>query len=206
MNNELKIVRSCKIDPKKAYVDNEVIFENISSNKRAFLKQIYRSIKPGYAKFFKMDNISKLAFLAAEMLLKDYDLSCYEPEEMAIILSNSDSTLDTDTEHQKMIEDYDSFFPSPSVFVYTLPNIMIGEISIRHGMRGENAFFIVEKFTPELIVDHINSLFLKSKSKLFIGGWVNYFNDTFEAFLYLASVDGRSHHDQNEILKLYKTT
>ena len=113
MSEGLKIFSSCYIDNEKAIYNGKVLFENESQEIKPFLKQIYRSLKPGYAKFFKMDNISKLAFLAAEILLQDFDLTSYNPEEMSIILSNSDSTLDTDSDHQSMIDDYNNFYQVP---------------------------------------------------------------------------------------------
>jgi len=205
-DSQLKIQSSCVIRDNKAYHNGNLVFPNEDVKVgKAFLKSLYRYLKPGHSKFFKMDSLSKLGYLASELLLYDVDLSGFSPEEMSIVLSNSDSTLDTDSEHQTMISDYKNFYPSPSVFVYTLPNIMIGEISIKHGMRGENAFYVVEKFNPELIVDHINSLFLKHKSKLFIGGWVNSRNEEYEAFLYLASHESGNPHNSEEIIKLYNT-
>ena len=204
--SQLKIQSSCLIRDNQAFLNGEMVFTNEDGKVgKAFLKSLYRHLKPGHSKFFKMDSLSKLGYLASELLLKNVDLSSYDAENMSVILSNSDSTLDIDSEHQDMIRDYNKFYPSPSVFVYTLPNIMIGEISIKHGMRGENAFYIVEKFTPELIVDHINSLFLKHKSKLFVGGWVNSKNDEYEAFLYVASPHRGKPHNKIEIMKLYNT-
>lgn len=169
--NKLFINKYCHIKNNKVYVDGELMFTDEGAESlKAFAKSFYRHIKPSYNKFFKMDEISKLGFLAAEILLKDIDLSPYAEEEVSIVLSNSHSTLVTDKKHQGTIEDNNNFFPSPSVFVYTLPNIMIGEISIRHKLRGENAFFIVENFNADLIVNHINNLFLTNKSKAFVGG------------------------------------
>jgi hypothetical protein len=153
-----------------------------------------------------MDEISKLAFLTTEFLLKDFDISHYKQDEISVILSNSHSTLITDKKHQETIQDFNNFFPSPSVFVYTLPNIMIGEICIRHKLRGENAFFIVENFNAELIINHINNLFLTHKSKAFIGGWVNQSENDFEAFVFLADENGKIKFNANKINSIFNNT
>ena len=174
-----------------------------ATNLKSFAKSLYRHLKPSYNKFFKMDEISKLGFLSTEVLLKETDLSEYVKEDISLVFSNSHSTLITDQNHQKTIEDDDNFFPSPSVFVYTLPNIMIGEISIRHKLRGENAFFIVENFNADLISNHINNLFLANKSKAFVGGWVNQSEDSFEAFLYFATENSGIAHKAMEINRLH---
>jgi len=203
--NILFVEKYCHIKNNKVFVDGKLAFaDEESESLKAFLKSVYRFLKPSYNKFFKMDEISKLGFLAAEFLLKDIDLSEYNEEDIALIFSNSDSTLITDTSHQDSINDNDNFFPSPSVFVYTLPNIMMGEISIRHKLRGENTFFIVENFNAELLTNHINNLFLANKAKAFIGGWVNLNFHSYEAFLYLVSQQGKIEHKTEEINRLFK--
>ncbi len=188
----------------KVFVDGSLRFEDRDAiGLKQFTKSIYRFLAPSYNKFFKMDEISRLGFLAAEVLLKDVDLTDYSSDEISVILSNSESTLLTDQNHQDSINDFDNFFPSPSVFVYTLPNIMIGEISIRHKFQGENTFFIVENFSADLIANHINNLFLTNKSKVFVGGLVNQSNDNYEAFVYLASDKGHLQHNALKIKSLY---
>ncbi len=202
--NKLFINKYCHIKNNKVFVDGQLVFaDEDAGSLRLFAKSLYRHLKPSYNKFFKMDEISKLGFLAAEVLLKEIDLSDYAEEEVSIVLSNSHSTLLTDQNHQKTIEDYDNFFPSPSVFVYTLPNIMIGEISIRHKLRGENAFFVVENFNANLLSNHINNLFLTHKSNAFLGGWVNQSENNFDAFLYFSSKKGNIQHNAFEINRLH---
>ncbi len=200
---KLFINKYCHIKNNKVFVDGELVFaEPDADSLRAFAKSLYRHLKPSYNKFFKMDEISKLGFLAAEVLLSNVDISEWH-EDVSVVLSNSHSTLITDKNHQASIDDSDNFFPSPSVFVYTLPNIMIGEISIRHKLKGENAFFIVENFNANLIAGHINNLFLTNKSRAFVGGWADQSEDDFEAFLYLASGNGELVHNALEVNKIY---
>jgi len=202
--DNLFVEKYCHIKNNSIFVDGKLVYaDKDAEGLRAFAKSAYRHLKPSYNKFFKMDEISKLGFVAAEVLISDIELSSYSEEDISIIISNSDSTLVTDKNHQDTIDDFDNFFPSPKVFVYTLPNIMIGEISIRHKLKGENTFFIVEKFNEELIVNHINSLFLTHKSKAFVGGWVNQSEDDYEAFLFWASDKGGVPFNALEMKRLY---
>jgi len=202
--DNLFVEKYCHIKNNSIFVDGKLVYaDKDAEGLRAFAKSAYRHLKPSYNKFFKMDEISKLGFVAAEVLISDIELSSYSEEDISIIISNSDSTLVTDKNHQDTIDDFDNFFPSPKVFVYTLPNIMIGEISIRHKLKGENTFFIVEKFNEELIVNHINSLFLTHKSKAFVGGWVNQSEDDYEAFLFWASDKGGFPFNALEMKRLY---
>ncbi len=154
-----------------------------------FAKSVYKNYNIKYPKFYKTDNLSKLGFLAAEILLKNTDiLSKYKSEEIAVILSNESSSLDTDAKYQETINDRKNYFPSPSVFVYTLANIVIGEICIRHKIKGENTVFIEKDFNKNFIFDYVNILFNEEKAKLCIVGRVdyNYPDKNYNAELYLS--------------------
>ncbi|NOY49646.1 MAG: 3-oxoacyl-ACP synthase [Chlorobi bacterium] len=200
---KLFINKYCHIKNNKVFLDGKLVFSDDEVHDiKPFLKSVYRFLKPAYNKFFKMDEISKLAYLCSEYLLQDVDLSAFNKDDIAIVLSNSDSTSITDQNHQNSISKEGGFFPSPSIFVYTLPNIMIGEISIRHKLKGENAFFIVENFDAGLLTNHINNLYLTRKAKVFIAGWVNINNDSYEAFLFLLSPCGKK-YNKGEIEKVY---
>jgi hypothetical protein len=151
-----------------------------------FFKNIYKRLEIDYPKFYKMDRLSKLAFLTAEYLLKDKNLpEKYAPDEVAMIFSNSNSSLDTDIKHNNSILSKDKYFPKPAVFVYTLPNILMGEISIRHIIRGENTFFITEKFDTVFFADYVINLLNKTKHKACLLGRADYMEGEFESVLFL---------------------
>ena len=156
-----------------------------------------------------MDEISKLGFLAAEVLLGDKPYQSLSEDEVSIVLSNAQSTMVTDSQFQETIKDEKNFFPSPSVFVYTLPNIMIGEISIRHKFRGENAFFIFDAFNAGILTEHIELLFAAQKAKACVGGWVEQSANSFEAFVYWTSASEEEknavNHTAEEVNKMYKS-
>ncbi|HEY2583975.1 MAG TPA: hypothetical protein VGI43_19355, partial [Mucilaginibacter sp.] len=102
-----------------------------------------------------MDNLSKLGWLASEILLKDnFNPDKYKPEEIGIVLTNANSSLDDDRKYYDSVKDV----PSPSLFVYTLPNIVIGEICIRNNFKGEHAFFVMDSFNGDFIMQQVNYL------------------------------------------------
>ena len=70
-------------------------------------------------KFYKMDDLCKLGYVAAEYLLKD---KTFAPLEMGMLLANATSSLHTDIRHQQLIDQDGDRAASPAVFVYTLPN------------------------------------------------------------------------------------
>jgi len=152
----------------------------------ALFRSLYRYYNINYPKFFKMDNLCKLAFLSAEILLQGNGvLQKYPGEQIGIILENANSSLESDEKHQESIRDRNQYFPSPSVFVYTIPNIMVAEIAIRHKVKGENAVFISKQFDPELIDHYVSELFRNQQVSCCLSGWIECYGDHYQSFLFL---------------------
>jgi len=152
----------------KVVVDGVTVFnEPECENMGAFLKQLYKHNDLSYGKFFKMDRLSKLGFLSVEMLLQNNPTSV-ETNQTAIILANSAASLETDHRYQETIED----IPSPAVFVYTLANIVIGEICIRHDIKGETAFFVQQSFDAQYLINYTKVVFSGTQTRQCILGWV----------------------------------
>lgn len=182
-----KIKKYCKINKNTVLVDYNTIYsfdKNLQFS--LFIRELYNVLELNYPKFFKMDNLCKLAIITSEILLKDTDiLTKYDKEDIGVILSNASSSLDSDIKYQQTISDKDNYYPNPSVFVYTLPNIMIGEICIKYGIKGENTCFISEKFDKEFLLDYTELLIKNDLVKSAIFGWVEYSEQNFESELYL---------------------
>lgn len=128
-----------------------------------------------------MDNLSKLGWLTSELLLKNFDKTIYKPEEIGLILSNANASLDSDKRYLNSVAD----IPSPALFVYTLPNIVTGEICIRNGFKGEDAFFISEKFNADFIADYVKNLLDQNILKTCICGWVDVLGVNYKSALFL---------------------
>ena len=152
-----------------------------------------------------MDNLSKLAFMAADILLKNENIAPKDEQNIALVFSNKASSLDTDRKHQMAIQDKSNYYPSPSVFVYTLPNICLGEISIKYKLFSENSFFIFDSFNANLLFDYSNSLLDTNKTDAVLNGWVEIDENKYEAFLYLVSNRGNITHNKENIITLYNT-
>ncbi len=200
MSKKLYIQKYCSIKNNKVSLNGNQIFKEVTSDKKSFFKSVYQFLGIKYSKFFKMDNLSKLAFLSSEIILKEIDT---EDKNIAIILSNNASSLDTDRKHQDSINDKEIYYPSPAVFVYTLPNIGIGEISIRYQFKSENGFFIFEKYNANFHYNYEKSLIQNNKSESVLAGWVNIDEDSYEAFLYLVSENGTIEHTEQNLKQLY---
>jgi len=146
-----------------------------------WLLMVYKHFRFGYPKFYKMDNLSKLGWLATEVLLQNMDLKTYQPHDVGIVLTNKSSSLDTDFKYFETVKT----IASPALFVYTLPNIVIGEISIRHQLKGENVLFVTKKFDIGFMLQYVQGLFTAGSVQSCICGWLEYFGTTIEAAMYL---------------------
>jgi hypothetical protein len=134
-----------------------------------------------------MDQLCKLGFLATELLLKDTGHSGkYGETETGLVLSNANSSLDVDLKYVKTIQTG----ASPALFVYTLPNIVIGEIAIRWHFKGENAFFVFKQFDGNFIEKYVTALFVNKLIKNCICGWVDILKEDYRALLFLVESAG----------------
>src|SRR5688572_13637206 len=151
---ELIITSYCRIRNQSVVVNGKDLSLPKEDSATYFLAQAYKSLEVNYPKFHKMDNLCKLGLIATEAALKNTDLlKQNDPGQIAIILANKASSLDTDRHHQQTINTKDQYLPSPATFVYTLPNIVIGEIAIKHKITGENIFFVTDGFDAGLLVN-----------------------------------------------------
>lgn len=160
--------RNILISEGEIHLDGNLLFSNEEKDFKLFGKSIYKHYGILYTKFYKMSPLSKLGFLASELLLKDQDLSGLDNGKISLVLANSSSSLHTDRIYQETMKS----LPSPAVFVYTLPNIVIGEICIRNGFKGEGVFFIQENYDKGFIFEYAEELIASGRSTLCLAGWI----------------------------------
>lgn len=176
------ITGHCQIRNRQLAYQGEVIFQDQRENLDAFLDKALTSLSISYPKFYKMDRLSKLGFLAAEVLLKNAKLQeVYKPSEIALVLSNANASMDTDLRYFESTKT----MASPALFVYTLTNIVAGEICIRHGIKGENAFFVTAGFDAVQLHSYVESVMMQGKTNVCIAGWIDVLGEQHDVFLYL---------------------
>lgn len=160
----------------------------------AMLTELYRAHVADWPKFFKMDTLSKVGFLASELLLKECGEKRFESEEYtstrAVVLFGTTASLCADRNYQETIQDKDNYYPSPALFVYTLPNIVTGEIAIRNHYRGETSFYVLDGYDAPTMAFHLQCAFQDSVTGSVLAGWVDSTaNDEFKCFFTLVSRD-----------------
>ncbi|MEP7278542.1 MAG: hypothetical protein ABI813_07870 [Bacteroidota bacterium] len=182
MTENLYITASCRIADNVVDKDEKRLFENKGITLQPFLVSVYQYFAINYPRFYKMDNLAKLGWLATELLLENsFEKFLYKPEDIGLVLSNKNSSLDTDIKYYQTVKT----IASPALFVYTLPNIVLGEICIRHNIKGENDFFIFEDFNAAFIQQYVAHLFTTGAMEACICGWVEVVKDEYLACLYL---------------------
>ena len=152
---------------------------------KELLKAIYHQYVSDYPKFYKMDGLSRLGFVASELLLQAEGRERFVPcDDRAVIFFNHSSSISADRKYLESISDPENFFPSPSVFVYTLPNIVTGEIAIRNHYYGETSFYILPDCSERLMDNILRASCLDPVTKSILTGWIDYQDDDhFEAKL-----------------------
>lgn len=130
-----------------------------------FVREIYHSQGDNNLKFFKMNDMCKLGYVAANYMMKGVEHGEYD---MAIVMSNRSSSMDADLQHWRIVEKGEP--ASPAVFVYTLPNIVMGEMAIKHGIKGET-IFIVDRKSGEQGREYAKVLLGSGKYGKVMNGW-----------------------------------
>lgn len=180
----MRNIHKVSITPGRVMLDGQHF--DLSSTGFDMLTEIYRSRINDYPKFFKMDELSRLGFIASELLLQAAGDRHAGSEDRAVILFGRSGSLCNDRKYQATIQHPDDFFPSPSLFVYTLPNIVTGEIAIRNQYYGETSFCVLDHEDELLMQQTFEAAFLDPMTQSIIGGWVDCEDkDHFEAELYL---------------------
>ena len=179
------------ITPKGIWLEGKVFAIDKEGKQSSLLTALYKQIIGNYPKYYKMDGLCRLGFIASELLLKaERDEGSFTEDinkTRAIVFFNRSSSIASDKKYLASIAEKDNYFPSPSVFVYTLPNIVTGEIAIRNGYHGETSFYILPHKNELLMQDIIETTFMDEQTTSVLTGWLDYEDsEHFEADLYIA--------------------
>lgn len=200
-NREFTTSHTIRITPEEVILDQRKLWEGKKElgeqegqEHHSLLTTLYKQMIGNYPKFYKMDGLSRLGFVASEILLNaekgETDVERREEEgerlleERAIIFFNHSSSIASDRNYKESINDKNNYFPSPSIFVYTLPNIVTGEIAIRNHFHGETSFFILPDKDERMMEEILQASCRDAQSKSFLTGWIDYEDERhFEADL-----------------------
>ncbi len=194
-NDSLRIIGSATFDGNNLFLnDKNIEIQQLGDN---VLTNIYKTAGISYPKFFKMDKMSKAGFLVSELMLRAAGINYEETkEDFAIALFNRSASSDDDLTYLQSIKDVTDYYPSPSVFVYTLPNIVAGEIAIRNKIKGESSFYVSEHLSAKEIIRQVNVIMQTESVDYVLCGWVECFKENLDIKMMLV----KKENDDNNLI------
>ncbi len=179
----MKISSYIKINNKNCILNGKDFYTFDKESESSPIKQLYKFLELKYPKFYKMDILSKYGFIASEILISSSKtIKNYKDDEVALLFANSNSSTITDLKYLETIQK-DKPSPSPSTFVYTLPNILLGEIAIRNKWYGENMFFVLANFDSKFLSLYAETLMAQKDTKVCLIAWVDIQKEDIDVFL-----------------------
>lgn len=182
-----KIVSKCSINTLGVELNDErVLASEPTDDFPSFIRKAYASLNLSYRKFYKMDDLSKLGFITTAWLTCSVaGFAGLPPESKGIIIANRSSSLDTDIHYRRNLDAVGDREASPAIFVYTLPNVMLGEICIYWKMKGENTFFIQQEFDKDFLIQYAGMVMNEQDLNYCIVGWCDLLDNNFLSEFYL---------------------
>ena len=147
--------------------------KQVSIPSGASLTELYRQWVGDYPKFFKMDTLSKLGFLLTEMLVHDEPDRFTFRKDRAVLVFSREGCVANDRHYAESMKD----FPSPALCVYTLPNIVSGEIAIRNKWGGESSAYVLESYDEARIWELVRQAFQDKCTKSALVAWIDCTSD-----------------------------
>lgn len=191
-------------ESKSQYGNSEVVkkIDCALPNDNSFLTSIYRNEKINYPKFHKMDNLCKAGYLCA-LSITNNNPYLLNSKSTSVICFNREASLESDKNYTKTIIDNDNYFPAPALFVYTLPNIVTGEICISNKIFGESSMYITENFNCRQIAQQVIGAF-DTKTEYVLAGWLDCLNSRSQA-LFMLFGGSKEEHDYEKIMSKLNT-
>lgn len=172
---ETRVKHHVEISEAGVFVDDTPIAT--TSTGKAMLSNLYKQYVGDYPKFYKMDGLSKLGFIAGELLSQAESDEKVKKNKRSVIFFNKYASVNADRTYLKTISDPENYYPSPSEFVYTLANIVNGEIAIRNSYKGETCFYVLPDRNECVINQIIQSSFMDKDVESVLTGWLEYESD-----------------------------
>lgn len=172
------VLRTVLVESSRILLNDKEVYSSDSGDFQDFIRSAFKTVCAPNMKFYKMDSLSKLGYVASEVLLDGIE---YGEEDCGLILSGVYGSLDTDIRHQQIIDTETDASASPAVFVYTLPNVVEGEISIRHHIKGENTWFWSDDMTLSDVREYAELSMSAQDMKYCIVGHIDFLNGRYFA-------------------------
>ena len=167
---EYKETKTLHIRPDKVVLNGKA--ESYESTGSALVSEIFKKKLLDGSRFFKMDLFSRLAYVATGLLAKDA-LADYAPEDIALFIFTQNGSVLADRKHLSTFSNPEEFYPSPAVFINTLPNVVLGEIAVMNTIKGETTLVMLPCRDDALIDSIVKASLSSTRPSIMIYGWVD---------------------------------
>ena len=163
-------IKRLRITPDGLTVDGLPV--SMEARGSALVTEIFKKYLADGSRFFKMDLYSRLAYVGTTLLAKDA-LEGVNPEDVALFIFTLNGSVLADRKHLSTFSNPDEFYPSPAVFINTLPNVVLGEIAVRNNIKGGTTLVMLPD-RDETTIDRILEASLSAtRPSVMICGWVD---------------------------------
>ncbi len=167
---DCEVARRLRITPDGLWMDDQAVpLENRGS---ALVTEIFKKYLADGSRFFKMDLYSRLAYVGTSILAKDA-LEASAPEDRALVIFTQNGSVLADRKHLSTFANPDEFFPSPAVFINTLPNVVLGEIAVKNSIKGETTLVLLPVHDEMAMQRIIDATVSAARPSALICGWVD---------------------------------
>ena len=154
----------------------------------SLLTEIFKESLADGSRFFKMDLFSRLAYVAVGLLAKDAPGE-YVPEETGLLIFTLNGSVLADRKHLSTFAKPDEYYPSPAIFINTLPNVVLGEMAVTHRIKGETTLVMLPGRDEETMDSILDATLAATRPSVLITGWVDCESEnTFQAKLKLLKI------------------
>ena len=163
-------VKHLRITPEGLWVDGQAV--PLEARGAALITEIFKKYLADGSRFFKMDLYSRLAYVGTSLLAKDSLKGC-DPEDIALFVFTQQGSLLADRKHLSSFSNPDEFFPSPAVFINTLPNVVLGEIAVKNNIKGETTLVLLPGRDDKTIQQIMEASLSATRPAVVLYGWVD---------------------------------
>ena len=167
---DYETARSLRITPDGLWMDGQAV--PMENHGPSLVTEIYKKYLADGSRFFKMDLYSRLAYAATGLLAKDALEGC-DPEDLALFIFTQNGSVLADRKHLSTFSDPKEFFPSPAIFINTLPNVVLGEIAVRNNIKGETTLVLLPERDETAMHRVIDATVSATRPSVMLYGWVD---------------------------------
>ena len=136
----------------------------------AGITRLYKECLSDDARYYKMDLFSRLAYVGTGLLAKDNLAGC-APEDIGLLIFTKNGSVLADRKHLSTFSQ--EYYPSPAIFINTLPNVVLGEIAVTHQIKGETTLVMLPGENQELMENILAATLSATQPSALITGWVD---------------------------------